>query len=63
MGQVDIGGAIVDEGQGVRTWLEEPTVAAADSGEVARCPVWVGESRTADQAADGAVGQAPDGAA
>jgi RNA polymerase sigma-70 factor (sigma-E family) len=58
VGQVDIGGAIVDEGQGVRTWLEEPTVTAAGSGEVAGCPVRVGESRTADQAADGAAGQA-----
>ena len=63
VGQVDIGGAIVDEGQGVRTWLEEPTVTAAGSGEVAGCPVRVGESRTADQAADGAAGQATDQAA
>jgi RNA polymerase sigma-70 factor (sigma-E family) len=63
MRQVDIGGAIVDEGQGVRTWLEKPTVTAADSGEAAGCPVRVGESQTADQAADGAAGQAADGAA
>jgi RNA polymerase sigma-70 factor (sigma-E family) len=63
VGQVDIGGAIVDEGQGVRTWLEEPTVTAAGSGEVAGCPVRVGESRTADQAADGAAGQTTDEAA
>jgi RNA polymerase sigma-70 factor (sigma-E family) len=62
MRQVDIGGAIVDEGQGVRTWLEKPTVTAADSGEAAGCPVRVGESQTADQAADGAAGQAADGA-
>jgi|GraSoiStandDraft_4_1057263.scaffolds.fasta_scaffold131334_2 RNA polymerase sigma-70 factor (sigma-E family) len=59
MTRVDIGGAIVDEGQGVRTWLEEPAVTAADSGEVAGCPVRVGES----QAADGAAGQATNGAA
>jgi len=59
VGQVDIGGAIVDEGEGVRTWLEEPTVTAADPGEVAGCPVRVGES----QAADGAAGQATNGAA
>ena len=58
MGQVDIGGAIVDEGQGVRTWLEIPTVTAAGSGEVAGCPVRVGESQTADQAADRAADQA-----
>lgn len=66
MGQVDIGGAIVDEGQGVRTWLEKPTVTAADSGEVAGCPVRVGESQTAvqaDRAADQAADQAPDQAA
>lgn len=63
VGQLDIGGAIVDEGQGVRTWLDEPTVTAADSGEVAGCPVRVGESQTADQAADGAAGQAADRAA
>jgi RNA polymerase sigma-70 factor (sigma-E family) len=52
MGQVDIGGAIVDEGQGVRTWLETPTVTAPDSGEVAECPVRAGESQAPDQAAD-----------
>jgi RNA polymerase sigma-70 factor (sigma-E family) len=63
MTQVGIGGAIVDEGQGVRTWLEEPTVTAADSGEVTECPVRVGESQTADPAANGAAGQAADGAA
>jgi RNA polymerase sigma-70 factor (sigma-E family) len=63
VGQVDIGGAIVDEGQGVRTWLEKPTVTAADSGEVAGCPVRVGESQTAVQAADRAADQAPDQAA
>jgi RNA polymerase sigma-70 factor (sigma-E family) len=63
VGQLDIGGAILDEGQGVRTWLDEPTVTAADSGEVAGCPVRVGESQTADQAADGAADPAADRAA
>ena len=52
MGQVDIGGAIVDEVQGVRSWPDESAMTAADSGELAACPVHVGGTRVADQAAD-----------
>jgi RNA polymerase sigma-70 factor (sigma-E family) len=55
VGQVGIGGAIVDDGQGVTTWPEGSTVTAADSGEVAGCPVRVVDSQTVGQA----VGQAP----
>ncbi len=52
VGQVDIGGAIVDEVQGVRSWPDESAMTAADSGELAACPVHVGGTRVADQAAD-----------
>lgn len=57
VGQVGIGGAIVDDGQGVRTWPEESTVTAADSGEVTGCPVRVVDRQTVGQAAGPTMGQ------
>jgi RNA polymerase sigma-70 factor (sigma-E family) len=57
VGQVGIGGAIVDDGQGVTTWPEGSTVTAADSGEVAGCPVRVVDSQTVGQAVGQARGQ------
>jgi RNA polymerase sigma-70 factor (sigma-E family) len=57
VGQVGIGGAIVDDGQGVTTWPEGSTVTAADSGEVAGCPVRVVDSHAVGQAVGQAAGQ------
>jgi RNA polymerase sigma-70 factor (sigma-E family) len=52
VGKVDVGGAIVEAGQRVRCWPDEPAMTAADSGDVVGGPVRVGETRATDQALD-----------
>jgi RNA polymerase sigma-70 factor (sigma-E family) len=52
MGKVDDGGAIVEAGQRVRSWPDQPAMTAADSGDVVGGAVRAGEVRATEQVLD-----------